>query len=450
MPDHTITRSYSPHRNMADLKPFQVGVLIAFGVLAIIGLFFFANFKGFGPSAADIGSVTIWGTIPAKDMNEGLRLFKDAHKEYAKVTYVEKQAATFEADLASAIASGTGPDLILINQEHLEAEKSRVVIIPTETIPDRTFRDTYLPAFDIYKTGEGTYGVPLLIDPMVLYVSRTMLASAGIVSPPTTWEAVTGMIPRLTQTNDAQTIAKSGIALGTYGNIEHARSILSLLFLQSGSTITAQNNLGVRSTLLSSGKGEFGMVGAESALNFYVEFANPLKSTYSWNRSFTSARKEFVEGDAALYLGYASEERGLRAANPNLDFDMAPVPQLGTASSRVVYGKTYAFAIPKASRNKEGGLATALALTKTDALPQLARATGMAPGVRAFLVPKKDDLYEAVFYPEALVTRGWLSPIPGATDAVFAAMIENVNSGRMGVKEALVAAEQALNAALAQ
>ncbi|HEX5774833.1 MAG TPA: extracellular solute-binding protein [Candidatus Paceibacterota bacterium] len=431
------------------MKPFQVGVLVAFGLIALVSLFLFANFKGFGNNVEDIGAVVIWGTVPAKSITPGLNELKRLHKEYGKVTYQERSAQTFETDLASAIAAGAGPDLILINQEHLVAEKPRLTVIPSSVISERAFRDSYLPIFDLYLASGGTYGIPFLVDPLVLYYNRVTLATLGVAAAPATWEAVTGLAPSLARMNSAQTIEKSAIALGSYGNIENARSILSLLFLQTGQGITAESGGTVRSTLLGGGAGATGVTGTESALNFYAEFANPAKTTYSWSRSFPSARQEFVEGDTALYLGYASERSGLAAANPNLDFDMAAAPQPGTATFRTTYARAYAFALPKASKNPKGALSAALALSGRDVLPTAARGAGMAPSARSLLVPSNADLYEAVYYPEALAARAWLSPAPPATDRVFATMMDNVNSGRMSVKQALVAADQALNAALA-
>ncbi len=435
---------------MANLNPFQVGVLAVFGFLAIGGLFLFATFQGFGTNVDQIGTVTVWGTLPKKSVDPALGEMKRLHKEYAKVTYQERQASTFESDLANAIASGTGPDLILITQEQLVAQKSRITVIPSSSISERDFRDSYLPAFEIFLTEGGTYGVPLLIDPLVLYYNRTILATAGISRAPSTWEAVTGLAPVLTRVNEAQTIERSAIALGTYNNIDNARAILSLLFLQTGQGITAPTSSGVRSTLTNKAGESFGVSGVESAVNFYTEFANPAKTTYSWNRSLPGARQAFVQGDSALYLGYASEQSGIKAANPNLDFDMATVPQLATADSRTTYARSYAFAIPKASRSPGGALSTAFAFTGSDILPTLARDTGMAPAVRSFLVPSNKDIYEPVFYPEALIAKGWLSPAPGITDGIFSAMIDNVNSGRTSVNQALFSAEQALNAALIQ
>ncbi len=65
--------------------------------------------------------------------------------------------------------------------------------------------------------------------------------------------------------------------------------------------------------------------------DFYTRFARPDNTLYSWNRSFSSDRDRFVSGDLALYFGYGSEGKELERLNPNLNFDIAEVPQGATA-----------------------------------------------------------------------------------------------------------------------
>lgn len=433
---------------MGNLKPFQVVIMGIFAFVALLGIVLFANFQGFSSGVKQVGAVAIWGTLPEEEMNEGLIAFRQTHQEYARVTYTQVPEATFDADLAEAIASGRGPDLVVISQEDLAAAEAKLAPIPSSVLSERDFRDTYLPIHELYLVSGGTYGIPFLVDPLMLYYSRPILASVGAARPPSTWEAVTGLAGTINRQTDAQTVSRSLIALGTYDNVANARAVLSLLFLQAGYGITERGNSGLRADLMETRDGTFGQSPAASALNFYTEFANPLKTVYSWNRSLPESRQAFLAGDLALYLGFASERAALTAANPNLDFDMAPVPSPSTASVRTTYGKAYAFAIPRASGNSDGALTVALTLSGKDATALFARALGMAPATRAALAPAADDLYEPVFYPEALVARGWLSPAPAETDRIFATMVNNVMSGRETVSGAISAAVQALDAAL--
>jgi len=432
---------------MANLKPFQVIIMGIFGFIALAGLFLFANFQGFSSGVAKVGAVSIWGTLPAETMNSALMAFKEGHQEYGSVTYTQRPEETFDADVAEAIASGQGPDLLIITQEDLLAAQAKLSPIPSSTISERDFRDNYLPIHELYLIQGGTYAIPFLVDPLVLYYNRPILASSGAAQPPATWEAVSGLAATVNRQTDAQTVTRSLIALGTYENIENARAVISLLFLQAGYSISERTATGARSDLSDAVNNVFGMAPAESALNFYTEFSNPSKTVYSWNRSLPNSRDAFIAGDLALYLGFASERAQLAAANPNLDFDMSAAPIPGTNAARTTYGRAYGFAIPRAAQNGDGALRVALTLSERDSVPLFARAFGMAPAHRGALAPQAGDLYEPVYYPEALVARAWLSPAPQEIDRIFATMINNVLSGREGISSAITTTNQSLNAA---
>lgn len=432
--------------SLSTTRPFQLILMAAFGLLALLGLFLFANFKGFDSGQQEVGNVTIWGTLAEEAITAQIDALRSEQPEYAGALYIERPLETFGADLAEALAIGEGPDLILISQEQLIAESNKLSIIPYSSISQRTFRDTFVPITELFLTDKGTYGIPLVVDPLVMYYNRTLLGSSGIPQPPTTWEAVLGMSERLTQRTGGQ-ITRSLIAFGEYANVPNARALLSLLFLQSGSLITEPTSLGLQSTL-SSDSVSTNTGSPESAITFYTQFSDPVKPVYSWNRAMPDARQAFLAGDLALYFGYASELPTLRAGNPNLDFDMAPVPQPQRSTTRITYGRAYAFAIPKTSKNQNGALLTAIALAGKNIAPQTAEWLSMVPAARAALIADPEDRFEPVYFPEALVARGWLSPSPSVTDKIFAAMIGDITTGRKDPSQAIFQADQALDAAL--
>lgn len=435
--------------DFTKMRPFQIVFMAGFALLAFVGLFMFANYSGFGGGKATVGEVTIWGTLPADRFEQGLSTLVRAHKEYGNVTYVAKSASTFETDLAEALASGKGPDLILITQEQLLSQTAKITHIDfNKDLTERAFRDSYVPIFEKFITDTGTYGIPFAVDPLIMYYNRDLLANAGVAEAPKTWEAVTGLSALLTKKLPDQTVEKSLIAFGEYDNVTNARAVVSLLLMQAGSRMTTSSTGGVRASLAVGGADTFGITPAESALNFYTQFANPSKTVYSWNRSMPQSRQAFLAGDVALYPGFASERSLIRAGNPNLNFDIAVMPQPQTADKRITYGLAYAFAIPKASDNVSGAYQVAIALAAKDMGPQIAAQLGMAPALRAYLKPAADDAYGAVYLPEALIATGWLSPAPRTTDAIFSTMIGNITSGRRGTGEALLQADQALDAAL--
>jgi len=428
------------------MKPFQIILLAIFGFLALVGIFVFANFGGFGGSSAKIGTVTIWGTLPQSAMTNVIAAIQAGNQDYTGVTYVQKPADSFDTDLADAIASGTGPDLVVISQEQLVKEQDKLAVIPSSVISQRSYMDAYLPIDQLFLAQDGMYGIPFAVDPMVLYYNRSLLTQGGVATPPTTWEAVTGLAENLTK-QQAGNITESIVPFGAYENVEDARGIVSLLLLQAGTNITGVTAGGVRSTL-TTGDVIGGTSPAAAALNFYAQFANPAKTVYTWNRALPSARQSFLAGNLLFYPGFASELPDLKAANPNLDFDMTAIPQPQTASAKATYARAYAFAVPKASKNSSGALTTALALANSSHASAVATALFMAPATRSSLTPASNDLYQPVIFPQALIAKGWLSPSPADTDRIFSTMIGNITSGRTTADQAIGSASQAIDAAL--
>jgi ABC-type glycerol-3-phosphate transport system substrate-binding protein len=432
---------------MQTIRPFQVAVIAIAVVLALGGLYVFTTFKGFNNSGAQIGKVTIWGTLPADAVNAGIDLLSADNTQYAEVNYVERSAATFSSDLANAIASGEGPDAIIISQEELLSERNKLSILPYDALPQRTFISSYLPIYELFLTAEGSYGVPLVLDPLVLYYNRAILASRGVVTTPVNWEAISGLALALTIRDDRGTIAQSFIPFGEYQNVTNARAILSLLLLQSGATITEETQTGVRSTLIAregSGADSF----ADSAVSFYAQFADPAKTVYSWNRSLPESRQAFISGDVVAYPGYASEQSYLAVANPNLDFDMSRMPQPATSSTLKSYARAYVIAFPRSSANINGAMSAALGIASPDSMKAIAMEAKMAPARRDLLNAPSNDRFASVYYQDAVIATGWLSPAPYITDAIFSAMINDVITGRLDVSQAVQKADQALNAAL--
>ncbi len=426
------------------MKPFQIVILAIFVVGAILGVIAFATTSGFsgGPK---VGTVVIWGTLPQQKMDDEISRLIQSQKQFADLSYRELPEASFDTKVADALASGTGPDLLLITQEQFLGEKSKLTPIPLANISKRTFVDTYPSIAQLFFTDQGAYALPLVVDPLMMYFNRTQLAAAGSASAPSTWEAVAALAPRLTHLDASQNVVKSAIAFGLYENIENARAVISLLFLQSGSPITTNASGTLRSALFSDQGSPL-----EAALNYYTQFANPAKTIYSWNRSLPIDRTAFTGGNLSLYFGYASERPFLEEANPNLDFDMAKVPQASSGGVRATYARVYGLAMTKATGNPSGALAVAKALAEPVEQAALAESLSMAPASNSLLEAGSTDLYGALYYPEALVASGWVSPATSQTDMVFSVMIQNVLTGRLGVAEALNAAHQSLNTLLPQ
>ena len=425
------------------------GILIGvFGLGAVIGLFVFATYTSTG-DGNDTGPVVVWGVLPETEMQTFLVTMMERDTTFKNVSYIQKDRGSLANDLSTAIATNSAPDLILASQEELHALAKFIVPISFDTVSPKSFTQTFIDGAGIFTSPNGYYGIPFLTDPLVLFSNKSILASNGVAKPPATWEALSGLVPTITVLTPTRQIARGLIALGAYQNVNNARGILSSLFLQTGVPISSYSATGVLGANLGT-QSRSGVPPGPSVVSFYTQFADPAKSSYTWNTSLPNSRDLFLAGDLALYLGYVSEARALRLANPNLNFSVGALPQPATAQVKSAYGRIYSFMIPRGAKNAAGAYRVAVLLSNQTEQSVAAAATGLVPVNLGALGTAPVDPVAAVAYAEALYTRGWLSPAPSEVDAVFSSMIENVTSGRLTLEGALGSAERSLGALLQQ
>ena len=428
------------------------GILYGVFILAaLIGLFVFSTYTSKNTGSNSIGPVVIWGTLPREDMTATLNTLGQTQVGLKSVTYKEKDAATLPTDLAAAIATGDAPDLVLASQEQLHTLAKFITPVPVATLPANIFESTFVEEGKMLAApGGGYYGIPFLIDPLVLFVNRSILSSSGIARPPSTWEALTGLVSNIAQLTPTRQVTRGLIGLGTYDNVRNARGILSTIFLQTSIPLSTYSPSGVTTADLGGASASGGQPSGRSVLAFYTQFADPSKVSYTWNASLQDSQRMFLAGNLALYLGYASEARFMTAANPNLNFGVSPVPQPATAATKNVYGLLYSLMMPRGAKNASGALQAATILINAASQATAAVNTGLAPATLAQLSVRPPDPIAAVAYAEALYAHGWLSPMPASTDALFSGMITSVIIGRLSTQAALISTEQALTALLQQ
>ncbi len=424
------------------MTPFQIVIIGIFVAFIVAGVFVFAVFGGL-TGGGDIGAVTIWGTIDSRVMEDRLGEMTTADRTYEQVRYEEKRPETYKAELLEALAAGRAPDLIFLPQDEIVSFADKVTPIPYESLSERRFTDSFIPEGGLYLGDAGIWGLPLTIDPLVMYVNRDLFASAGVAQVPRNWDEFFTFAPKITSLDTTSNVRRSAVALGSYDNIGNAKEILSALFMQAGEGIIVRSQGGVSVTLGS----EDSSVGApaESALRFYTEFSNPAKSVYSWNRALPEARNAFIAGDVAVYFGFASEYPELVRRNPNLAIEVAPIPQVRDGKTSFTFGNMQALALTRTTQNQSGALIVASVLSGPEQAGKLAAALGLPPVRRDLLQDTPGDAVASVFAESALMARGWLDPEPEGSEAVFKAMIESVVSGRLQLPDAIRDGAASLN-----
>ncbi len=437
---------------MKNISTFQMVLLGIFTIMLLGGIFVMSTYSGGKKSSDAIGKVVIWGTLPAQSFRNALEDISQQNQALKGVSYVYKNPTNFDSLLTTAIASGNGPDLILIPQTHLASLRSVIIPIPYASFPKRNFLSSFADVATIYLSPNGTYGIPILINPLILYYNSSLLSSAGVAKVPSTWDEFSGLVPIFTKKTVSGALSQVLIPLGTYQNVHNATAILSTLFMQAGIPIVTRTSSGSPVGNLLRPSGSTGTSANTSlgvqVLGFYTQFADPTKTTYNWNATLPNSQQMFLAGDSVLYIGYVSEAKFFAQANPNLSFDVALMPQSSVSKIKTVYAKVYAFSLPHGSANIRGAIATASALANNSPESIIAKETGLTPALRSLLAKTQSNPIESTAYKSAIMSRTWLSPSKTATEHIFSGMINMVNAGQLSLSGALTQASQAITATL--
>lgn len=427
---------------MKNLSPFQIVLLVTSGIIIVVGVSMFAFSKS--KNSAEAGTVIVWGVLPEEDFKKIISYLKDVKKIEQTIEYTYIEPSQFDTQFTTALAEGIGPDVVMITEDRMVRHERKLFQISYEYYTERLFKDTFIEAGEIFTDERGVFAFPLLTDPLVMYWNRALLTEKGISLPPRFWDELLTLTPQIVETEVDLSIKRSSVAMGEYTNINNSKQILTTLFLQAGNKVIQRNRADDPETpslftVIFDYKLDSATSPSQAALNFYSQFANPARTVYSWNRSLPSSLDSFIAGDLAMYFGFASEFENIRQKNPNLNFDVAVIPQSRTGS-RATYGKVLALAIPKTTPNVERAFAFIRNITAPDSVAFLSDAMFLPPVRRDLLANKPDNAFMQTFHDSALISKNIYDFNPEQTSEIFRRMVESVVSGRLNSSEAIVRA----------
>lgn len=422
------------------MTKFQIILTSIFVVFIIVGVVMFATYKSNNANNA-LPTITVWGTFPEDKFNNFVQQLNLTRETAISINYVEIPTVNFRKQFIEELARGKGPDAILIPQQEILGFNDKIVEIPNTVLTQRDFQNTYIPQANLYLTQTGTLAIPMIIDPLIMYWNRTIYTNAGIAKHPTFWDEFASVNSKITTKDQNSNIRKSAIALGEFNNIDHAREILSALLIQSGNPITGYSDGAIKSYLGDSRT-------SPSALLFYTQYSDPRNSQYSWNRSLPSAKSSFLSGNLATYFGFTSEIAELRQKNPNIDYDVAALPQIRNTTNRSTYGNMYGLSMVKSAVNQSATYQIMNIITAPDAVKILSQLTYLPSVRRDDISAGSTDPYMSIFLDSALISKGWLDTSPIRTNVIFTNLVESITSGRSDVNSALKQADDNLNLSL--
>lgn len=429
----------------SSFQTILIGLFIAAFIGAILIFSGVINIGNSSSNTAASGNVSVWGIYPQDVIQPYIEQLNIQNKTLT-ISYTQVAPATLRTDLIEALASGRAPDAVIADSGQLFSFADKLYTIPFTTYPERLYRDSFVDGASLFLTKEGVIASPLVVDPLVVYYNKDLLAGKNYVTPPTTWTGLVQSLPLFLKKDSRGAITQSAIALGEWSNIPHYKDILSALFLQTGNAIVGvdtQTGL-YEQRLLGGSATDTDELPTASALNFYTSFANQASPMFSWSRTLPSSLDMFLSGKSAFYIGRGSELFTIQARNPNLNFDVTTLFQSDGAVRPITYGLFSGVGIIKSSPNFAATYTAVGYLTSKEFTEYLSGALSLPSARRDLLLTQQTNPYIQVYFQAALSAFGWPDINTTATEGLFRDMIRKVNSGATNGAQAIYEASRDL------
>lgn len=277
----------------------------------------------------------------------------------------------YKQSLLEALAEDRGPDIFNIPNVWLPAWKGKLLpapetlVIPTEVVdPNKQeivavnqevesitkleVMNRYVEAVEkdvimLTEPEEDTeerprdaiWGLPYSCDTLAMFYNEALLRSANIEEPPNTWKGLQDHVKMLTSVNEEDRIEQSGAAIGAAKNVRHHTDILSAIMMQNGAQMIDEDGYAIfdkRTPRTRDGQYPPGV----EALVFYQSFGIPGRSTYTWDDYLPDSMDAFIAGKTAYYFGFPYDRITIGENAPQLDFEVAELPQINPSKTRNV------------------------------------------------------------------------------------------------------------------
>jgi multiple sugar transport system substrate-binding protein len=402
-----------------------------------------------GPSTAQIlastpVTLTIWRVFDDDETFTDLLSNYRAIHPNVSFEYRELRFDEYEDELIRAFAEGEGPDIFSVHNTWIGAYESLISPMPDSvtipysetrgtikketvytlqeepTISQRSLRNDYVDvvAQDVirdYKpssnadTESRIFGLPLSVDTLALYYNRDLLNAAGIPEAPSTWTEFQSQVEDLTRIGANDEILQTGAAIGSSRNVERAFDIVSILMMQNGTQMADERG---RATFAA--ETEAGFLGIE-AMRFYTDFANPLKTVYTWNEDQEDSFDAFTSGDVAFFFGYSYHYDLIEDANEKLNFSVTELPQIDGGKT-VNYANYWVETVAKSTEHEDWAWDFVEFAASEDQVTNYLEAADKPTGLRSLISTQLEDEKLSIFSNQTLTSESWYT----GSDAVVA------------------------------
>lgn len=386
--------------------------------------------SGGGGGGGGAATITVW-------------MYPVVPDEEASRTYWEGVAADFNADnndidlvlelqpwdnrdekIATALAAGTGPDLVLLTADQTLNYYTSGGIVPVTAALEAS--DAYFePTLDSVTYDGDVYGVPIYQTSTTVMYNKQLFDEAGITELPTTWEEVLAAAPAL---------AENGVAILDYAGASEMTLNLSFypllwqaggsVFTEDGTDVAFDSPEGVSALQFLLDLQAMGGLPADAALN-----GGPIEGGPMGNG--TAAMRYFaVKSDVDL-MQTAFDEAAIVVGEPLTGVEQAS------------FGTPGVLAVTTINEDLDAAMRVANYIASPDVSHELHVASGTYPVRTDTEAPGEDEITLA--FVDALDHARPGEVVPNARQ-VMAALVPHLQAALQGSK----AAQEALDDAAAE
>ena len=423
-----------------QMSKFQLAVLIILGLCIVGGIVAFSLYKGSGNATVDL---SIWGTVETDIWNSWYSATPFYQNTDYRIAYKYVPEGTFDSELVNALAEDRGPDIIFTFHDKILKNQGKIYPIPYTSFTLRDFQSTFIDAADALRIPKGILGIPIVVDPLVLFYNKDIFSNFSLVRSPRLWEEMYGMARSMTLSEKSTgNIIQATIPLGSFSNVLHSKEIISTMIMQAGGKVVTDTDNFIHAAIGENFNLPYSP--GNAALLFFTEFSNPAKVFYTWNRSMPDSLTSFSAGDSAMFIGFASDYKKIKDKNPNLNFDVGALPQSTGSSRPMTFGRILAFAVPKGSPKALSAFGAIFEMMSAQAVLPLTSILNLPPARKDLLSQRPTDPFLDLFYDGAIKSVAWKDPDLAGTNNIFKNMVDGVTSGRTRVEGAVIQAQKEL------
>ncbi len=427
--------------------------------------------------------LNVWSVVDDLSVYETvLASYRQSHPNVL-INYRRLRLEEYESELINALAEDRGPDVFLIHHNAVGKYLSKIVPMPAgtkmafsvvtgtikkqqtwelrsePTITLKAFKEQFADAAvkdtirrinvsknpDVVDFQERLMAMPVSIDTMALYYNKDLLNAAGIPTPPVSWTEFQEQVKKLVKLDAKGDLIQSAGGIGTARTVERSTDLITALMVQNG-THMYEPSVGVTFVLLPPElEGKRDTPPSQQALEFYTDFANPAKETYTWNDKQGNSMDAFIEGRSAFFFGYAYQHDLIRARAPRMNLGLSALPQIeGNPIKNIA--NYWVWAVSKKSKNTDAAWNFLNFIAKPEESKKILDIVKRPSARKSMLVDQLNDERVGVFASQVLTAVSWY---PGnnvdVMEEALKQMIDDVVTGELPVSTALRNAADKIN-----